>query len=97
MTKYHVDANVNILLHKFHWQFPITYCGFWLVNILLRKFDTSSKKEMKMIKTQIFFMENNKKCQERVCCCSIDCLSFQVVQIKQVDCKMSTKDVNNYK
>ena len=25
------------------------------------------------------------------------CLRFQVVQIKQVDCKMSTKIVNNYK
>ena len=30
-------------------------------------------------------------------CCSVVCLRFQVVQIKQVDCKMSTKNVNNYK
>ena len=30
-------------------------------------------------------------------CCSIVCLSFQVVQIKQADCKMNTKNVNNYK
>ena len=29
--------------------------------------------------------------------CSIVCLRFQVVQIKQVDCKMSNKNVNNYK
>ena len=29
--------------------------------------------------------------------CSIVCLRFQVMQIKQVDCKMSTKNVNNYK
>ena len=28
---------------------------------------------------------------------SIVCLRFQVVQIKQIDCKMSTKYVNNYK
>ena len=28
---------------------------------------------------------------------SVVCLLFQVVQIKQVDCKVSTKDVNNYK
>ena len=28
---------------------------------------------------------------------SIICLRFQVVQIKQVDCKLSTKNVNNYK
>ena len=30
-------------------------------------------------------------------CCSVVCLRFQVVQIKQVDCKTSTKNVNNYK
>ena len=30
-------------------------------------------------------------------CFSIVCLRFQVVQIKQVDCKMSTKNVNSYK
>ena len=28
-------------------------------------------------------------------CCSIACLRFQVVKIKQVDCKMSTKNANN--
>ena len=27
----------------------------------------------------------------RYACCSIVCLRFQVMQIKQVDCKMSTK------
>ena len=33
----------------------------------------------------------------RLVCCSIVCLRFYVVQKKQVDCKMSTKNVNNYK
>ena len=28
---------------------------------------------------------------------NINYLCFQAVQIKQVDCKMSTKNVNNYK
>ena len=37
----------------------------WLI-FCCEKFDTSSKKEMKMIKTQIFLMKNNKKCQESV-------------------------------
>ena len=36
---------------KFHWQFLITYSGFWLVNILLWKFETLSKKEIKIKKT----------------------------------------------
>ena len=44
----------------------ITNFGFWLVNILLHNFDTSSKKETKMIKTQIFD-EKQKKCQESIC------------------------------
>ena len=30
-------------------------------------------------------------------CCSIVYLRFHVVQIRQVDCKMSTKNVSNYK
>ena len=30
-------------------------------------------------------------------CCSIACLRFHVVQTKQVGCKMSTKNANNYK
>ena len=33
----------------------------------------------------------------RLCCFSIVFLSFQVVQIKQVNCEMSTKNVINYK
>ena len=33
----------------------------------------------------------------RCSCFAIVCLSFQVVQIKQVDCKMSTKHKSNYK
>ena len=51
----------------FHWQFLITYSGFWLINILLGKFDTSSKKEMKMIKSQFFKWKLTIKCQESVC------------------------------
>ena len=64
----------DLLYIQLHWQFPITYSGFWLVNILLRKFDTSSKKEMKMIKTHTFLLKTNKtkttktkKCQESAC------------------------------
>ena len=33
----------------------------------------------------------------RYSCCFIVCLRFEVAQMKQVDCKMSTKNVNNYK
>ena len=43
---------------QFHWQLETTNSRFWLVNILLRKFDTSSKRK-KMITTN-FMMKNNK-------------------------------------
>ena len=46
---------------QFQWQFLIIYSSFWLVNILLRKFDASSKKEMKMIKNKNFLIKNNIK------------------------------------
>ena len=49
---------------QFHGQSLITYSGFWLVSILLQKFDTSSNKEMKMIKTQFWGekqQQNSKK------------------------------------
>ena len=54
----------------FHRQFLIIsylIIGFRLVNILLRKFDTSSKKEMKMIKTQFFYGKQQKKCHKSIC------------------------------
>ena len=39
------------------------------------------------------FVHSHRRCD----CCSIVCLRFEDVQIKQVDFKMSTKNVNNYK
>ena len=45
---------------QFRWQLETTNSRFWFVNILLRKFDALSEKEMKMINTN-FVMKNNKK------------------------------------
>ena len=39
------------------------------------------------------FVRSHARCG----CYSIIYLRFQVVQIEQVDCKISTKNVNNYK
>ena len=39
-----------------------SYSGFWLGHILLRKLDTSSKKEIKMIKT--YFDEKQQQQQK---------------------------------
>ena len=52
-----LDINIQL-----HWHFGITNSYFWLFNILLRKFDTSSKKEM--IKTKTLWWKITKKCQK---------------------------------
>ena len=52
---------------QFHWQLETTNSYFWLVNILLRKFETLSKKEIKMIKTQISWWKTSKKYQISIC------------------------------
>ena len=46
---------------QFHWQLETTNSRFWLVNILLPKFDTLSKEEMKIIKAQILWWKKTKR------------------------------------
>ena len=45
---------------RFHWQFWTTKFYFWLLNIMSWKFDTSSKKEMRIVRTQIFWWKTKK-------------------------------------
>ena len=45
----------------------------------------------------LWFCFNFFHSHARCGCCSIVCLRFQDVQLKQVDWKMSNKNVNNYK
>ena len=47
-----------------HWQLRINNSCVWLVNILLRKFDTSSKKELKMINKQILWWKTTKNAKK---------------------------------
>ena len=50
------------LLHiQFHWQFLITYSGFWLVNILLQIFDISSQKKKWKREKNIFVNGKQEK------------------------------------
>ena len=56
--QYHTHKNEVVI--QFHWQCFITNPGFWLVNILFLKLNILSKKEMKMIKRQIFMKNKNK-------------------------------------
>ena len=54
----------------------ITSSGFWLINILLWKSDTQSRKEMKMIKTQILLLKKNT--QKSVCKHNVAFLIFNL-------------------
>ena len=51
---------------QFHWSLDTTNSRFWLVNMLLRKFHTLSKKETKMIKTQILWWKTAKNCLKSI-------------------------------
>ena len=45
---HNLTETLKMYLYKqFHWQFVITFSGFWLVDILFRKFDTSSQNKWK--------------------------------------------------
>ena len=49
---------------QFHWQFLIAKSGFWLVNILLQKFDSLPEREMKMMKKQVFWWRRSKNAKK---------------------------------
>ena len=101
MTKHHAEPNVNILLTRnisfdsdvIRWSHPLTrplYC-------LWANWNNKRLVNLKMTWLGLFFFFDFVCSQARYGCCSILCLRFQVVQIKKVDCKMGTKNVNNYK
>ena len=61
-----VSSRLNLVASiQLHWHLDTTNSRFWLVNMLLRKFDTLSKKEMKMIKTQILWRKAAKKMSKK--------------------------------
>ena len=101
MTKHHAEPNVNILLTRnisfdsdvIQWSHPLTrplYC-------LWANWNNKRLVNLKMTWLGLLFFFDFVCSQARYGCCSILCLRFQVVQIKKVDCKMGTKNVNNYK
>ena len=53
-------GNFSVLFHvQLHWQFLIIDSGFWMVNILLRKFDILSEEKWKL--QNIFFVEKQQQ------------------------------------
>ena len=77
---------------KFHWQFLITnFFSDWL-NILLRKFDTSSKKEMKKIKTQTVWWKITTTKKRRKCMLTQSSILYSelISQFRDVMCTQSS-------
>ena len=62
MHLFHVFPESNI---QFHWHLDTTNSRFWLVNILLWKFDTLSKKRNENDKNTNFMMKNSKKMSKK--------------------------------
>ena len=61
----HLMLIIPLLHIQFHWQFLSSYSVFWLVNILLWKFDISSqKKNWKQQKYFYWWKTTTKKCQK---------------------------------
>ena len=53
-------TNSTMQTLQFHWQLETANSHFWLVNILLRKFDTSSKKRIQNDKNTNFMIKKKK-------------------------------------
>ena len=94
MTRHH--ANNILLARNFHfdpdvrqWNHPLMIS----LHYLWTKSNNSTRGQFQYDVTLFFlFLIDFVHSQARCGCCFIACLRFQVMQIKQVDCKMSTKE-----
>ena len=100
MTRHQAEPNINILLTRNlpfdsdfrQWSHP----SMIPLHCLWAKSNNSTRGQFECDATWFCFCFDFVRSYARCGCCSIVCLRFQFVQIKQVDCKMSTKNVNDY-
>ena len=101
MTRHHTEPNINILLttnlgsdsdvrHRSHALMIPLHCLWTESN---NRTCCPFECDVNWFYFCFDFVLSRAQCG----CCFIVCLRFQVVEIKQADCKMSTKNVNNYK
>ena len=99
MTRHHAEPNINILLTinvpfaDIQWSHLLTMP----LHCLWAKSNNRTHGQFEYDVIWFFFFFYFGRLHERCDCCYIVCLRFQLAQIKQVNCKMSTKNVNNYK
>ena len=97
MTRHHVESNISILLTRNlpfdsdvrQWSYPL------IIPLHVCGLNRTIERVVNLNVTWLCFdfVRSHARCD----CCSIVSLHFHVVQIKQVDCKMSTKNLNNFK
>ena len=99
MTRRHAQPNIKMLLTRSlpfdsyvrEWSHPLMQ---WYHCIICGLNRTRGEIECDVIWFcfDFYFVRLHARCS----CCSIVCLCFQVVQIKEVDCKMSSTNVNDF-
>ena len=100
-TRHHAEPNSNIILAR---NFPFEsdvrqWSHPWMIQLhcLWAKWKNRTLGQFECDLTWFHFCFDFVPSHTRCGFPSIVCLCFQVVQIKQVECKTSTKNVNNYK
>ena len=101
MTRHHAEPNINILLKGNlpfdsdvrEWSHPLMIP----LHCLWAKSNNRTRGQFECDVTWFCSCFDFVRSHARCGCCSIVCLRFQVVQVKQIDWKMNTKNMNNYK
>ena len=98
MTR-HAEPNIKLLARKLPFYSDVRQWSHPLMIPLHCLWTKSNNRTRGQYECDVWlgFVFDFVRSYARCGCCSVVCLRFQVVQIKQVDCKMSTKNVNNYK
>ena len=101
MTRHDAQPTINILLTR---NFPFdsddkqrSHPLMILLHCLWAKSNNRMHGQFECDVTWFCLCSDFVRSHVRCSCSSIVCLHFHVVQMKQVGCKMSTKNLNNYK
>ena len=97
VVRHHAEPNINILLTrnlKLPFDSDVRQWSYPLMIPLHCLWAKSNNRTCGQFECDVTWF---RFCFDSVRCFSIVCLRFQVVQMKQVDCKMSTKNASNYK
>ena len=101
MTKHHAEPNINIKLTiNLPFDSDVRQRSHTLIiplDCLWAKSNNRTRGQFECDVTWFCFCFDFLRSHVQRGCYFVVCLRFQVVEIKQADCKMSTKNVNNYK